>query len=228
MRTGLLNKYYPVSLNINKRACLVAGGGNVAYRKVLQLIRSGAIVKVVSPSVIEPIAKLSRQHKIKLVKRQYRSSDLSGMYLVYAATDDGSVNKKIFLDSRTRRILTNVVDSPAYCDFIMPAMMKKGKITITVSTDGFAPYATVLLKKRIDKLLDTEYMELIHIIIKVRSRLLKIKKSGVDLNIEHALDKLSRKKLVHYIKEDDAKSLRRYLDNFILSFTGDTISRFSS
>ena len=104
-----MNKYYPVSLNINKRACLVAGGGTVAYRKVLQLIRSGATVKVVAPSVVAPIAKLGRQQKIKLVKRRYRSSDLTGMYLVYAATDDESVNKKVYLDARARRILTNVV-----------------------------------------------------------------------------------------------------------------------
>ncbi len=214
-----MNKYYPVSLNINNKDCLVVGGGNVAYRKVVQLIRSGARVKVIAPSVVGPLVKLKKQNKIELVKRPYITSDLKGIYLVYAATNDTLVNNKIFQDTRSRHILTNVVDMPAYCDFIMPAMIKKGKVTITVSTDGLAPYATVLLKKRIDKLLNTEYMELIHSIIKVRSRLLKIKKSGIKVNIEQALNKLSLGRLIRYIKENDSKSLRLYIDSFISSFT---------
>ncbi len=219
-----MNKYYPISLNINKKHCLVVGGGSVAYRKVVQLIKSGARVKVVAPFSIKPVLKLKIQNKIELIKRPYRSSDLAGMYLVYAATNDTYVNKKIFQDTRPRHILTNVVDTPVYCDFIMPAMMKKGKVTITVSTNGLAPYATVLLKKRIDKLLNTEYMKLIHSIIKIRSRLLKIKKSGVKVNIEQTLNKLSIGRLSRYIKKNDSKSLRRFIDNFISSFTGDKIA----
>jgi precorrin-2 dehydrogenase/sirohydrochlorin ferrochelatase len=223
-----LNRYYPISIDIQKKNCLVVGGGNVAYRKVLQLIKSGARVKVVAPSAIEPIVKLKKQNKIELAKRSYRPSDLTDRYLVYAATDDSYLNKEIFQDTRTRHILVNVVDAPGYCDFIMPAVIKKGRITITVSTDGFAPYAAVRIKKRIDKLLNPEYMKLIQSIIKVRSRLLKIKRSGVDINIEHALRKLSTRKLSNYIKENDPDSLRRYTDNFISSFTRDRMSGLSS
>ncbi len=212
-----MNTYYPIALHLQGQRCLVVGGGRVAYRKTLNLLKAGAEVKVVAPSAIEPLIQLGTGKTIELVRRPFRTTDLRGVYLVFAATDDRTVNHKIYEHTRSRHILVNVVDDPDYCDFIMPAVLKKGRVTITVSTDGHAPYAAVVVKKRIDKLLNPEYMLYIQTIIRVRSRLLKMKKSGVDIHIEHVLGKLSSEKLLHYIKEKNPDLLRRYIDTVIAS-----------
>ncbi len=212
-----MNAYYPLALQIRGKRCLVVGGGRVAYRKTINLLQSGAVVKVVAPAVIRPLVILGDRKKIRIAKRPFKPADLRGVYLVFAATDDSSLNRMIYRETRSNQILVNVVDDPEYCDFIMPAVLKKGKVTITVSTDGCAPYAAVHIKKRIDKLLNPEYMQYIQTIIRVRSRLIKMKKSGTDINIEHVLDKLSAKRLLHYIKEKDPDSLRRYIDYVVSS-----------
>lgn len=210
-----MNKYYPVFLNVDKKNCLVVGGGSVAYRKIVQLIKCGAHVKVVTPQTIPHIDKLYKAHRIKLVKRTYRPSDLNGTFLVYAATDKPDINKKVFQDAKNRCILVNVVDTPIYCDFIMPAIVRKKNIMIAISTQGLAPYATVLLKKRINMLLSNDYIKLINIIISIRNSLLKIKKRGVDINIEDALNKLSIKRLSKYIKNNNLKELKQYINEFL-------------
>lgn len=211
-----MNRYYPVFLNIKNKNCLVVGGGRVAYRKIMQLVKSGANVKVVAPSVIEPIELLSKKGRVKIIRRAYRTSDLNGVSLVYAATNDNDVNKKIFNDTRTRHILTNIVDAPAYCDFIMPALIKKGNIVVAISTEGRAPYASVLIKKRIATLLTPEYVKLINTIIKIRGMLLEAKRSGVNIDIEDALKKIPVRRLERYIKKNDLKSLRQYIRGFQL------------
>lgn len=212
-------KYYPVSLKVEGRDCLVIGGGKVAYRKVLDLLRSGAHVRVVAPDVTDAIGRLGQKGKIKLVKRPYRRSDLGRACLVYAATDEGSTNKKIFYDAQKRKMLVNVVDAPDYCDFIMPAVLRKGRVAIAVSTDGSAPYASVLIKKRIDKFIGPEYIKLINSIIDMRTRLLEMKRKGVHVNVEQALDRLSIGKLRRYIRAGNKKAMKHYRDDFVLSIT---------
>lgn len=193
------------------------GGGPVAYRKAADLLKAGARVRVVAPHVTGGLKKLRQGGRIRLDLRPYRKSDLRGTHLVYAATDDPVVNRRIFRDTRDRHILVNVVDAPAYCDFIMPAVLRKGRITIAVSTDGAAPFASVLVKKRIDKFMGHEYIELINTVINVRTRLLSMKKKGIAIDIERALDRLSMGKLARFIRQGNRKAVRTYLDGFLVS-----------
>lgn len=208
-------KYYPVALNVKGKNCLVAGGGSVAYRKIMQLIKSGAHVKVVAADVIKGIERLEAKGRIKLIKRKYRRADINNMFLVFAAAGDSSVNKKIFDHTRSKNILLNATDSPDRCDFIMPAVLTKGRITIAVSTGGSAPYASVLVKKRIDKLMDTEYVKLIDAVINIRSRLWTIKKQGGKINIEYMLNKLSLAQLSKCVKDNNKEVVKRYIDRFL-------------
>ncbi len=220
-----MHKYYPIALNMKGKKCLLIGGGNVAYRKVMHLLQCGAEVKVVAPGVIDGIKRLAQKGRINLVKRTYKQSDLKGMYLVFAATDDDAVNEKVFHATRSMHTLVNVVDKPASCDFIMPAVLRRGKITITISTEGAAPYASVLLKKRIDELITREYIKLINTIIRARKRLLNRKRGGIDINIEQVLKKISLKRLAGYIKDKDNKSMNHYIDEIVLSSEKDYLKK---
>ncbi|MCL4557920.1 MAG: bifunctional precorrin-2 dehydrogenase/sirohydrochlorin ferrochelatase [Deltaproteobacteria bacterium] len=216
-----MNKYYPIFLNIKEKKCLVIGGGSVAYRKAVHLVRSGARVMVIAPSVTGALRRLRQQGRIELRERTYRPSDLDGVYLVCAATDNSSLNRQIFHDTRSGHALVNVVDAPEYCDFIMPAVIRRNKVTIAISTDGSAPYAAVLIKERIDEMMNPEYMKLMDILIKVRSRLLRIKKGGVDVDIEREMRRLSLGRLSRNIHENDVKSIKRYTDSFVTSCVRD-------
>ncbi len=212
-----MSRYYPIFLDMRGRKCLVVGGGSVAYRKAVQLLRSGARVRVVAPSLSSTLRKLGRRDSIDLRERTYRPSDISGSELVFAATDDSSVNRQIRRDARSSHALVNVVDASDKGDFIMPAIIKKNRITIAVSTDGTASYAAVLIKERIEKLMSPGYMKLMDAVIRVRSRLMRIKKSGVNIDIGHELKRLSLGRLSRDIRRHDTASTRRYSEDFIAS-----------
>jgi precorrin-2 dehydrogenase/sirohydrochlorin ferrochelatase len=127
-----MTKYLPINLNVNRKKCLVVGGGKVAERKVKNLLICGAKVVVVSPE-LSPALKRKR---IRWVKARYAKKYLAGTYLVIAATNDHKLNRRIAKDCRKNRIIMNVVDSAKDSDFISPAVLRKQGLVVAVSTDG--------------------------------------------------------------------------------------------
>ena len=143
---------YSVSLNLEETPCLVVGGGAVALRKVESLIAAGARVKVVSPEVAPEIEALE---EVEIARRKFRLDDLPGRFLVISATDDREVNEKVAGEARRRGILVNVVDVPDLCNFFVNSQVRRGDLTISVSTGGASP----ALAKRIRKELERQYGE---------------------------------------------------------------------
>jgi len=132
-------RYYPVFLDLRGTPCVVVGGGAVAWRKAKALVGCGARVTVVSPSGVPPLAKLKRQRRIRWLRRRIQARDLREAFLVVAATDDQAVNRMVFREARRRRRLVNVVDQPALCSFIVPSVVRRGALTIAISTGGASP-----------------------------------------------------------------------------------------
>ncbi len=126
--------YYPMCLDLAGRPCLVVGGGPVAERKVVGLLQAGARLTVVSPRVTPQLDAWAREGRIRLIQRRYESSDLAGQSLAFVATDDGVVNAEVARDARTAGVLINVADDPAHCDFILPAVLRRGEPAVPVST----------------------------------------------------------------------------------------------
>jgi precorrin-2 dehydrogenase/sirohydrochlorin ferrochelatase len=127
-------RYYPVFLDLKERPCVVIGGGRVAERKVKTLLKAGARVKVISPQLTAPLARLKEQKRISHLSRPYRRSDLRGAFLVIGATDDRSINERIFREAAAGRIPVNVVDDPAHSSFIVPSVVKKKDLLVAIST----------------------------------------------------------------------------------------------
>ncbi|MGB9699891.1 MAG: precorrin-2 dehydrogenase/sirohydrochlorin ferrochelatase family protein [Thermodesulfobacteriota bacterium] len=150
-------KYYPVFLNLQGKLCIVVGGGRVAERKVQGLLRAGAVVKVISPRWTQKLAKLKEQGKIIGHLRHFRSTDMKKAYLVIAATNDHAVNEKIYQQAEEQKILVNVVDDPKHSSFIVPALVKKGEITLAISTSGRSPALARFLRQKLEKVLGPEY-----------------------------------------------------------------------
>src|SRR5512141_2325464 len=110
-------RHYPVFLDLKDRPVLVAGAGKVALRKTRGLLDAGARVTVVAPDALPEFHSLP----VRLLRRPFRPSDLAGAFLVFAATNDRAVNHAISAAARRRRIPANIADSPAECDFLVPA-----------------------------------------------------------------------------------------------------------
>src|SRR5918912_2298419 len=118
--------YYPIFLDLAQRRCLVVGGGIVAERKVCGLLEAEAAVVVVSPSVTTALRRWASQGAITHISRAFRDEDVEGCALIIAATDREEVNRHVALAARRRRIWVNTVDTPAACDFIAPAVVRRG------------------------------------------------------------------------------------------------------
>jgi len=159
--------YYPININLASRSCLVVGGGRVAARKIKTLLDFDAFVKTVAPSASPDIEKLAEDKRIKLIRRKFRRSDLEGITLAFAATDDPSLNKKVAIEAGKKGILVNVVDDPDFCTFILPAVIRRGNLVISISTSGSSPSLAKKLRLEIEKLIppgageDLQYIEVL-------------------------------------------------------------------
>ena len=141
--------WYPVFLDLKDRPIVVVGAGKVALRKTKGLLEAGAHVTVVAPKHLREFTKLP----VQLVEREFRTSDLTGAMLVFAATDDRLTNHRIAIAAKGRGILANVADSTEECGFIVPARVNKGGVQIAVSTGGRSPRLSAELRRKFEQVL---------------------------------------------------------------------------
>ena len=159
---------YPVDLRLEGRACVVVGGGAVACRKVEGLLRAGARVRVVAPSPDPQLLDHAAAGRVELVRRPYAPGDLAGAFLAIAATDDAAVNAAVLREARSERVLLNVVDDPAHCDFYVPAVVERGELTIAVSTGGQSPRFASRLREELERRYGPEYGEWVALLGQLR------------------------------------------------------------
>jgi precorrin-2 dehydrogenase/sirohydrochlorin ferrochelatase len=156
---------YSISLNLEGAKCLVVGGGNVAFRKVESLMASGATVKVVSPEVASEIDALDG---VEIIRRKFRVDDLEGIFLVISATDNREVNEQVADAARERGMLVNVVDVPDLCNFYVNAQVRRGDLTISVSTGGASPAMARRIREELEDRYGAEYAEFLSLMREYR------------------------------------------------------------
>lgn len=145
-----MNEYLPVGLSLKKRKCLVIGGGKVALRKINTLLEFESNITVIAPEVVEKIEYYAERKKVTLEKRPYQAGDVKGFGFVISSADDQSVNQQVYEEALAAGVPVNVVDQPELCDVIMPAVTRRGPLTVAVSTDGKAPYLSGYLRLILD------------------------------------------------------------------------------
>jgi precorrin-2 dehydrogenase / sirohydrochlorin ferrochelatase len=149
--------YYPIFLNLVDNLCIVIGGGRVAERKIRGLLNAGAKVRVISPFVSSRISTLVDALRVELVNREYRSGDLKGAVLAFAATDDEEVNRQIREEASSLSVFVNVADSPHLCDFVVPSTVRKGPVLIALSTSGLLPGLSKRLRQEVLEKIGGDY-----------------------------------------------------------------------
>jgi siroheme synthase-like protein len=158
-------------LDLRDCAVVVFGGGRIATRKISDLMPTGARVTVISPTVSPRLARWAREGRLRHRARSYRRGDLKGSRLAIAATSDPREQQRIAAEARAGATWVNVVDHPALCDFLAPAVFRRGSLTITVSTDGRSPALARWLKERLAAVVGPEYAGLTEMLAAVRVQL---------------------------------------------------------
>jgi precorrin-2 dehydrogenase/sirohydrochlorin ferrochelatase len=161
---------YPMMVNLTARRCLVVGGGRVAERKVTRLLECGAQVEVVSPTATPHLAASAASRRIRWRRRSVRNADLSGAFLVFAATDDPEVNRDIARRMGSMGGLVNVVDDPEACSFLVPSVLRRGELTIALSTGGGSPALAKKLRQHLEQTIGPEYAKFLRALRLLRQR----------------------------------------------------------
>jgi len=164
--------FYPVNLDIKGRHCLVVGGGAVASRQAKTLMECGAVVTVVSPDFSETLHLLAQNAGITLIQRPYHTNDLDEKFLVIGATNDEELNRRINADAEQRNMLCNIADAPDICNFILPAIIRRGDLCLAVSTSGKSPAFAKKLRKDLEKTFGDEYALFLKLMGEIREKLL--------------------------------------------------------
>ncbi|WP_379159755.1 bifunctional precorrin-2 dehydrogenase/sirohydrochlorin ferrochelatase [Paenibacillus sp. sgz5001063] len=150
-------KYFPVMLDLQDQRVVVIGGGAVAERKVGALMEAGAAVVLVSPSLTRPLAALAEAGRLRWNSRPYAPGDIQGAVLVYAASNDAAVNEAVALEARSLGLPVNVASRAEAGSFITPGVLRRGRLTVAVSTSGAGPSAAAKITEQLAEILGEEY-----------------------------------------------------------------------
>ncbi len=147
-------RYFPLFLDLVNKPVLVVGGGEVASRKVEALLKAGANVTIVSPTLVEFLSRLADEHQIHWVQRFYSSDLVTKRFVqVWATTDNPELNHQVYKNAKELGILVNVVDDKPYCDFITPSMINRGRIQIAISSGGASPVLIRNIREKLEAIL---------------------------------------------------------------------------
>ena len=201
--------YYPVFLRLGGERCVVIGGGEVAERKVESLLAAGARVTVVAPSLTPALAERLARGEITHFHRPYQDGDLDGARLAYAATDDEELHAELAAAAAAAGVMLNVVDRPQWCSFIVPAVLRRGELTVAVSTGGGSPALAGRVRDDIGHHLGPEYERALDILARLREHLQAQALPSAER--QRILRELVASELLDCLRRPDAAAVDRLL-----------------
>jgi len=145
---------FPMFLKLTRRKCAVVGAGTIAESKITSLLDAEAEVTVIAPVINIAVRQLASLGCVALIEREFVREDLSGTFLVIAATSNAEVNRAVYEEAQRRGVLCNAVDDPENCDFYFPAVVQRGALQIAISTAGESPALAQRLRVEIEEQLD--------------------------------------------------------------------------
>lgn len=166
-------KYYPVYLDLRERPCVIIGGGGVAERKTLSLLEAGADVTIISPALTSKLHELSESGKITHLQKTFDEKDLSGEFLVIAATDSPEENIRVAQACKKKHVLVNAASPPEESSFIVPSVVERGDLLIAISTSGASPALSRKIRRELEEKYGPEYELFLGELSAVRKRVLE-------------------------------------------------------
>ncbi|WP_054027219.1 bifunctional precorrin-2 dehydrogenase/sirohydrochlorin ferrochelatase [Bacillus sp. FJAT-28004] len=197
-----MNGLYPIFMQLKGKRCVIIGGGSVAQRKLLGLLDAGADeIWVISPSFTPRMDSLAAEGKIHCSQREYTDSDLSGAWLVFAATNDKRLNAAIAATADRLGILVNAVDDAGNGSFISPSIVRRGDLLLAVTASGASPALSQQIKKELEALYGPEYEEITALLRRFREKVLN-----------RLLDEQERQSVLKLAAEEAAQLKRINID----------------
>lgn len=204
---------YPVFVLITGKPCLVVGGGSVAERKVQDLLQAGARVTVVSPVLTPALAAQAGTGEIRHLQGDFQEELVAGMALVIGATDDMEVNARVSAAAQARGIWVNIVDQPDLCTFIVPAQVRRGDLTLAISTGGASPALARRIREELEDHFGPEYGPYLALMQAVRSQVLTARRGDPDNAVLFKL--LVDSPLLPALSRGDVAEVRRLLQEIL-------------
>jgi precorrin-2 dehydrogenase/sirohydrochlorin ferrochelatase len=183
--TAVFQAPYPVNLDLAGRRVLVVGGGEIAARKVSGLLCAGAVVTVVAP---DAVAEIAQDPDVRWHQREYRRGEVASYRLAITATDDPAVNRQVARDGEAANVLVNSADDPANCSFILPAVVRRGDLQLTVSTNGRSPAFASWARRRLEETFTDTHAQLLELLGEVREELRAANGTTESTDWEAAID----------------------------------------
>jgi len=150
--------YYPIMLDVRGRPAIVVGGDETAAEKATALAASGARVTVVNPEFCAGLLEMAARGEVTLSPKPYEYGDLAGAFIVVSATTyNHALSEAVWAEGQERGQIVNVVDVPARCNFIVPSILRRGQMTIAVSSEGAAPGLSKRIRQRLEELFPPAY-----------------------------------------------------------------------
>ena len=205
--------YFPVCLDIANRACVVIGGGQVAERKAKGLLECGAHVTVISPELTEGLDGLHTSGTLSWINRSYQEGDLAEAFLVIAATDDPDVQHRVHAEAEKGNILLNVADVPKWCNFILPATVRRGDFMVSVSTGGKSPALARELRKDLEEQFGSEYGLLVQMLGDLRAKILAQGRSQTEN--KDMFNRLLHPDMVDWIQHRNWEKVAKHIEKIL-------------
>jgi precorrin-2 dehydrogenase / sirohydrochlorin ferrochelatase len=159
-----MSHFYPIVISLVKKKVVIIGGGKVAERKFQGLQQSEAIIEIISPSLSKYLQEKLEEHAFTWRKKEIAKEDMEDAFLIIAATNNRTINESIKEWASPLQLL-NIADDPDASNFLVPSVIKRGKLLISVSTSGASPILASKIRQQLEKEFDdryTEYLEFLH------------------------------------------------------------------
>ena len=208
-----MSAYYPVYLELAGRRCVVLGGGPLAAEKARGLLAAGAALTVVAGAVEAEIEESAAAGRLVWERREYRPGDLVGAWLAIDACGDPATGDAVREEAERERVLLNVVDRAALCDWIAPAVVRRGPLQVAISTAGESPFLAAALRRRLEQDLGAEWEPFVRMVGELRRRLRAEGRAPTDQEAVYAA--LLRSDVRRLLAEGETERARELAEDLV-------------
>jgi len=216
--------YYPLFLDLRNKKVVVVGGGGVAERKVQGLLSAGARVRLVSPDVTRALGEMASDGLIDYVPRSFAPEDLDMAWLVVAATDDTDVQEIVYKEALSKRVFCNVADQPELCSFIVPSVVRRGDLCLSISTGGRSPALAQRLRREFEQSLGSFYGDYVSLLGELRQLILRSHRDPVTR--KELCQSLADPDVMAWVRDGEWNKVERWAVSLCDTEAADIVSNF--
>lgn len=201
---------FPIFLAMDGHRCVVIGGGQVAERKVENLLEYSVGIDVISPEVTPRLQSWAENHQVNWMAREFQPTDVQGAFLVFAATDDQFINREVAGLCKENGILVNAVDDSAYCDFYIPSTIRRNSLVLAISTEGKSPAYAKRMRQQLEEVITDSHGKFVDLLGEQREI---IKQTVPDIRTRQAIfEALAKLDILDLIAEGKDEQIRERIE----------------